>query len=486
MDEDAAAQGYAGSSNDTSGRFRRRGPYAIRACDNCRRRKGKCDGRLPCRHCKMRKLTCIFSPLYRVDLDQDTSDLECPSTHNQVEGLQPSVVDASAGNVLSDSQPTSETTLGLSPLVDNSAIMRVLVQLQKQVDFLVSQAGDSGQGGGVGDGYATQSDQTQRSMSVRSRGQSRGNAKLDFRDFGLSSVRPPSPTGSRFCGPTSPEFSMNLAQMKLSRPSHSTSLSRRPSFSALADSTTSGEDSVAGDVSSTAVNAPRQNTPTTDRERLLFYRSMVSLPETMRLLQVYREAMGDLHPIIDLNATVRLAIVLGNSTSQSSVGLAEGHITESNLLVLNLCLMLALRAETNAPTSQMEEELHSTLGSIMNARVVASPQSLDDVAIILLMVNLSSSSYSLSVTNVDRACITSTKTKCIQLGDYVVLLVDLSWSSVSITENFYRERYLQNECESCALSCRPQLWSLIGTGALRLAFPQTFKTVTLMQYRKAR
>jgi hypothetical protein len=40
---------------------KRRAPYAIRACDVCRRRKGKCNGRHPCGHCSDRSLACSYT-----------------------------------------------------------------------------------------------------------------------------------------------------------------------------------------------------------------------------------------------------------------------------------------------------------------------------------------------------------------------------------------------------------------------------------------
>lgn len=40
---------------------KKRAPYAVKACDSCRRRKGRCDGRRPCEYCLSRSSECSYS-----------------------------------------------------------------------------------------------------------------------------------------------------------------------------------------------------------------------------------------------------------------------------------------------------------------------------------------------------------------------------------------------------------------------------------------
>lgn len=40
---------------------KRRARYVWRACDVCRRRKGRCDGRKPCDFCRSRSLECRYT-----------------------------------------------------------------------------------------------------------------------------------------------------------------------------------------------------------------------------------------------------------------------------------------------------------------------------------------------------------------------------------------------------------------------------------------
>ncbi|KAF9879659.1 hypothetical protein CkaCkLH20_02470 [Colletotrichum karsti] len=53
--------------NQTAEAGKRRAPYALRACDACRRRKGKCDGRQPCRYCTGREQACSYDSFFGGD-----------------------------------------------------------------------------------------------------------------------------------------------------------------------------------------------------------------------------------------------------------------------------------------------------------------------------------------------------------------------------------------------------------------------------------
>ncbi|CAG8677992.1 9126_t:CDS:1 [Cetraspora pellucida] len=38
----------------------RRGPYATKACANCRQKHIRCSGTAPCKHCTLRNIECVF------------------------------------------------------------------------------------------------------------------------------------------------------------------------------------------------------------------------------------------------------------------------------------------------------------------------------------------------------------------------------------------------------------------------------------------
>lgn len=39
---------------------KRRARYALRACNECKRRKVRCDGHMPCEHCQSRSIQCLY------------------------------------------------------------------------------------------------------------------------------------------------------------------------------------------------------------------------------------------------------------------------------------------------------------------------------------------------------------------------------------------------------------------------------------------
>lgn len=48
-------------AESTETAVKRRAPYASKACDACRRRKGRCDGQEPCEYCVGRGWECNYS-----------------------------------------------------------------------------------------------------------------------------------------------------------------------------------------------------------------------------------------------------------------------------------------------------------------------------------------------------------------------------------------------------------------------------------------
>ncbi|KAJ1815078.1 hypothetical protein LPJ75_002499, partial [Coemansia sp. RSA 2598] len=65
MEQDEV-EGDAEVDGDGDGDEQAKAPRLMRACDNCRRKKVKCNGTKPsCSHCTRMKLGCHYSPLVR-------------------------------------------------------------------------------------------------------------------------------------------------------------------------------------------------------------------------------------------------------------------------------------------------------------------------------------------------------------------------------------------------------------------------------------
>ncbi|KAH7160382.1 hypothetical protein B0J13DRAFT_519790 [Dactylonectria estremocensis] len=180
MDETGDARGTKrarGSRGSIPGR--RRGPYAMRACDPCRRRKGKCDGRLPCEHCVTRKQHCAFTgPVPGDDVGNRPilGSYKPPSHSGEVE-----CESSSAYLVNAFSSTLLPTTSARNPTMSSPTL-----HLQQR----------------------------------------QGNTAL---------------MGLRFHGPTSPDYNLNVAPMRLRHGSFSTT-SQRPLLASIDDETVSGDE----------------------------------------------------------------------------------------------------------------------------------------------------------------------------------------------------------------------------------------------------
>ncbi|RSL38636.1 hypothetical protein CEP53_014704, partial [Fusarium sp. AF-6] len=127
-----------------------------------------------------------------------------------------------------------------------------------------------------------------------------------------------------------------------------------------------------------------------DREslgRLLQFRSFLDLQEASRLLHVYEEVVGDLHPLIDLDETIARARSCYADPESAvwdvSAGKA-GAASDDNLLILNLALAIALRADSNPESSSVEILLRNCFQDAVNSNLGTAPHSIRHVTMVLL------------------------------------------------------------------------------------------------------
>lgn len=125
-----------------------------------------------------------------------------------------------------------------------------------------------------------------------------------------------------------------------------------------------------------------------DQFRLLQFRSLFDSQEAMRLLSVYQEVIGDFHPVIDINGLMAQAqrwYAEDNSPwSLSPEG--GGTSVDQDLVILNLALAIALRAESTSSVSEVERYITENCQGAANARITAPVSSVKQVTIALLSV----------------------------------------------------------------------------------------------------
>ncbi|KAF7552057.1 hypothetical protein G7Z17_g4577 [Cylindrodendrum hubeiense] len=294
---------------------KRRAPYALRACEACRRRKGKCDGQHPCGHCVGRGQNCNFNngngPGEWSDFQPLANDGDLVTPHQMDEQGNPSITSSGREPTGSDGQPHRQT-------------------------------------------------------------------------------------GQCYYGPTSPDYSLNVAQMKIREGSLSASPSKRKQLASIEDEDASDDDSGIAGVDGGGISRdtwPPRNQA--DYLRLQQFRSLMNLQEATRLLLVYQEVVGDFHPILDLDDFMgKTRVWYTGETSAHSEGRTYSprqvipDTDENDLLILNIALAIALRAELtlSSTSSSIERLLQSNFQNIVNAKVVSPGCSIKDVKIILLTV----------------------------------------------------------------------------------------------------
>ncbi|RMJ17553.1 hypothetical protein BHE90_006297 [Fusarium euwallaceae] len=337
---------------------KRRAPYALRACDACRRRKGKCDGRQPCGHCSGRGQGCSYS-----------SSLA-------PEGWQPTTVAADQETGKSDNRRHNSATS-----YNRDAIVEMLSTLQEQLNTLTSQIHPPTQ---------VQLDSPSPTMVADCSGDENFiNTLISDAGSGQDNTNPaklqPRDSAQHFYGPTSPDYSLNVAQLKLRRNSFpGAPLQQRQFQLATIDGDASDEDEV------TDAPSPAMPPRLLDREslrRLLQFRSFLDLQEAIRLLHVYQEVVGDLHPLIDLDETIARARSCYADPESAvwdvSAGKA-GAASDDNLLILNLALAIALRADSNPESSSVEILLRHCFQDAVNSKLGTAPHSIRHVTMVLL------------------------------------------------------------------------------------------------------
>lgn len=362
----------------------RRGPYALRACDACRRRKGKCDGHQPCGHCVGRERECHFSSTSSTIVQENNYEL--PGGEQRRDHVLPMSRDDGS----------------------NGSLLELVASLQRQLDNLASRVNSSDPA----------NPQTSNTISTSH------NPRVSFPAPEGPNKPPASPSpGRNFCGPTSPDYSLNMAQMKLRQRSnsHSFSRQRRPTLASMDDGAgygdrDGGDEYADGGMSQTSTESWRSQQM--EHSKLLYVRSIMGAEEALRLLRTYQDLVGDFHPVVNMEELTAQAQTL---CSEPSLVTGPG---DNDLLILNLTLAIALRAGSMSATTETEVALQSRFQDALNAKLAAPATSIKDVVIVLLAVRTHSvcSGCITGFLTCTRDCITFSKTNLVAHGACVVPL----------------------------------------------------------------
>lgn len=305
-----------------------RAPYVAKACDTCRWRKSKCDGNQPCGHCSLHSKKCHYST---------TRDSNASNTNTTRVPFQPRT----------DTQPSFSTIDQLGGLLAD--VHSQLATLTARIDIAQGQDGLRAPFG--------------RNHVVSSN---------------LNSNIAESPR-LRFCGPTSPNFSLNMAQIKLTDKEASSS-GKRPRLPTMDEDMSDRE---VGSISDSSSHHTQVNPSAISSDRTLAHlNTFATLDQALRLLETYQEIIGHFHPILDFARLKQHAEKCFSRTTSGDIALDE-----DDFITLHLALSMALVAEGKS-SIRLERSRLGCVFDMANARITSPAAVVTQVTVALLVVSV--------------------------------------------------------------------------------------------------
>ncbi|KAF4345862.1 activator of stress s 1 [Fusarium beomiforme] len=364
MSQNQSAKRMAASkSGDSESTGKKRVRYAARACDACRKRKGRCSGRYPCEHCVGRNQQCVYS-LPTNDW-RDGNTIQVQDAHlDQMRRPEPHLSQQQQQQLYNDANQTA--SLG-----------KLLVNLQQQVESLAAQVRQNN----------TDKNAPPQSIYAAS------SQTLVDPDLQISQPLTTPPVAgskdarphSKFYGPTSPDYSFNLAQSKLLN--HANPKADKPLPVSIEENQSDDEDVEMDQFGKLNPPTQIQVSSLPRQQRLLLFRTMLSSREVNSLLIVFQETICEYHPIVDVPSLVKTVEYWYSKQSSSNVCTLSA-MDEEALIIANLAIAVALCVESTIPGSdslQAAETLYLSCRELINAKVVSPTPTIKHVIIILLV-----------------------------------------------------------------------------------------------------
>ncbi|KAF5515065.1 hypothetical protein CGCF413_v000388 [Colletotrichum fructicola] len=134
-------------------------------------------------------------------------------------------------------------------------------------------------------------------------------------------------------------------------------------------------------------SAGQTQTPACDASALLKFRGLMSLKDARRLLGVYQEVIGDLHPIVDIDEVqtrARNCYTDGDSTTWEFFTEPVEVASEDDLLILNLALLIGLHADATPSKHESESIIRESIQPAISSKLAAPRSTMNGVIIVLL------------------------------------------------------------------------------------------------------
>ncbi|KAH7354504.1 hypothetical protein B0T11DRAFT_321207 [Plectosphaerella cucumerina] len=359
---------------------KKRAPYASRACGACRRRKGRCSGDHPCSYCVSRSLQCDGGGL----VYGESSDVGEASQGGRPATPAPTSTSRDERE-LPATRPRGET----EDSSENSearmlaSLGAVVADLQEQVGTLASRMNYVEKNGSPchADTSISNSNSSGNFNTMSTTGESGSSLLLS----GTQSKRPTQ--RRRFCGPTSPDYSLNIAQIRLQQ-GDANGRPARPRVPSIDDN--QSDDDEGSDDLDEDDNPGLVRVSVRTLEMLTGFRRLLSKHESLRLVYTYQEVYGGFHPMLDLEVLTKQVEDWYDQTPGASSYPPPGNFPvrvptdESSLLTINLIFAIALCAESTSDVD-MAKVIYAYCREAINRKMLSPAPKIENAAIALLV-----------------------------------------------------------------------------------------------------
>ncbi|XP_014557576.1 hypothetical protein COCVIDRAFT_15163 [Bipolaris victoriae FI3] len=305
--------------------------YTPVACDECKKRKGKCDSQIPCQRCRDRVVTCTYnSRLATMPLQKER-------------------------HVLSSAHCLHYTVCTcLTSFRDLDALNEKIEKMQEQIDRLIADRLPSGSSGKHQSTVSTTASisPSQGLNTTDLTDQSDHNGAL-VNSSATSHARLP-----EFLGPTSSSFLFRMATDSLASAGIHTPVCTKLEVEPLP----------------TSAKVKRQDTSSANRG---MENPLCTIPrnEALRLLQVYDEEYGSIYPFIDKTVLHRAAQCFYDCVDMASPSSTKTYQKDENTLsdgiwdILKLVIAIAATIESHGP-NELSAKLLNSVESGFDIRVL--------------------------------------------------------------------------------------------------------------------
>ncbi|KAF5555706.1 hypothetical protein FMEXI_1393 [Fusarium mexicanum] len=360
MSQNQSAKRLAASKGESESTGKKRVRYATRACDACRKRKGRCSGRYPCEHCVGRNQQCVYTLPTNDWRDANPAQLQDDQMRRHLEP-----------HLSQEQQPYNDTRN------QTASLGSLLANLQQQVESLAAQVRQSN---------------SEKSMPPHSLYTASSQTMVDpDLQMSQSLITPPvagtkqARRNSKFYGPTSPDYSFNLAQSKLLN--HTASKAEKPLPVSIEENQSDDEDVEIDQFGNLNRPTQLQISSLPRQQRLLLFRNILSSREVNSLLIVFQETICEYHPIVDAPSLVK-TVEYWYSKQTSSNNCILSAADEEDLIVANLAIAVALCVESTLPgpeSLRIAETLYLSCKDLINAKIVSPMPTIKHIVTILLV-----------------------------------------------------------------------------------------------------